>query len=194
MKFIGNIVTDSKVLKIPFYNVVETLEEIDKSVPTLIIGWYKVKEYYPNVKILEWKISDDMYWTFGRREKGERYETDIEKFKQICLKKLFKTVQYVFFNVLTEEEERKKKLFKYLKTTNITAYIENDIFYFYNNRDIVYGMSLRDIEYESGTKKKFLAFVLGSKNINFVDKESVTYEVKMLLKGKISMIPYIFSK
>ena len=193
MKFIGNIVTESKALTIPFFNIVDTLEKADRNIPTLIIGWEKAKYYFQNVKILEWNICNNIYWTFGRREKGERFEVDIEKFKNLCLKDLYKKINYVFFNVLTEDLETKRNLFGFLKTNKITAYIENDFFYFFNNANTIYGISLRDIEYEGENKNKFLSLIYSNKNIEIVQKESITYDIRVQLQNKISYVSYLFS-
>ena len=39
------------------------------NVPTLIIGWSKVKELYPEQSILSSKISENLFWTFSLTEK-----------------------------------------------------------------------------------------------------------------------------
>ena len=117
------------------YNVVKSIDDIDKTVPTLIIGWKKVNEYFPNVKILEWKINKLTYWTFGRREKGERYESDLEKFHQLCINYLYNSIQYEFFNVLIKEKQDKQLFFNMLKDkiAKKVVYVVNNMLYFYNN-------------------------------------------------------------
>ena len=112
LQYIGNIVTTSKIEIPEYFNIVKDYNSIIPDIPTLIIGWNKVNTIFSNVKILEWKIDKNTYWTFGRREKGEKYLDDLQKFQQICLKKLFTTIKYSFFNVLLESEEARKQLMK----------------------------------------------------------------------------------
>ena len=194
MRFIGNIVTDSKMEDMVLYNIVKTIDDIDKTIPTLIIGWKKVNEYYPSVKILDWKINNLTYWTFGRREKGERYLSDLERFQDLCINVLYNTIEYEFFNVLIKENEEKKQFFKKLKDkTPKYVYIDNNIVYFYFDGVKVYGISLTDIEYEGGNIKKFLAILYNNESIKIIKTSDVDFQIRFLLNNRIYLIPYIFS-
>ena len=169
LQYIGNIVTTSKIEIPEYFNIVKDYNSIIPDIPTLIIGWNKVNTIFSNVKILEWKIDKNTYWTFGRREKGEKYLDDLQKFQQICLKKLFTTIKYSFFNVLLESEEARKQLFKQLKNINNKAiYIENNLLYCYLGDNVVYGISLTDIDYKGGSTKKLLSMLYGNKNTKII--------------------------
>jgi hypothetical protein len=69
MKYIGNIVTKSKIEVSSFFNVTSDFNSIDTNTPTLIIGWSYVKELFPEQDILNEKINDNVLWTFSKREK-----------------------------------------------------------------------------------------------------------------------------
>ena len=58
-------------------------------VPTLILGWNKVKEMYPEQSILSGKISDNLFWTFSLTEKEEKNKSDIKSFLEYSIKKFF---------------------------------------------------------------------------------------------------------
>jgi len=195
MRFIGNIVTDSKMEDMVLYNIVKSIDDIDKTIPTLIVGWKKVNEYFPNVKILEWKINKITYWTFGRREKGERYVSDLEKFQKLCINNLYNSIKYEFFNVLIKEKEDKQLFFNILKNkeNNKFIYIENNMLYFYNNTDVVYGISLTDIEYEGGDIKKFLSILYKNPTITIIKSTDIDYNVRMILNNRTYLVPYLFS-
>lgn len=192
MKYIGNIITDSKIDDVVLYNVVKSKENIIKDIPTLIIGYKKVKTIYNNFSMLDWKVEDNVYWTYGRRERGERYYDDLEKFKKLCFKNMIKTVKYYLFNVLIEDVERKKKFLSFLKDKNVkTVYIDNDMAYIYNGNKHVIGFSLRDVEYSGGNKKKTLSILLKNKVIN--SKDVFTNEFAYSFKNIPYIIPYLYS-
>ena len=69
MRKIGNILTTEKYDDDPLFNVVNDINKIDASLPTLIIGWEKAKEIFPDASILDWKINDKWFWTFGKRKR-----------------------------------------------------------------------------------------------------------------------------
>lgn len=192
MVYIGNIITDNKIDNIILYNIVKKPEDIIKGLPTLIIGYKKVKTIYSNFSMLDWKIDDNVYWTYGRRERGERYYDDLERFKDLCFNNMLKSVKYCNFNILTASVKHKKRLFNFLKdNTKKTVYIENDMVYIYNDNKCVIGFSLRDIEYCGGNKKKVLSLLLNNKVIS--SKEVFNNEFSYSLKNIPYIIPYLYN-
>ena len=191
MKFIGNIVTDTRIDLPKLYNIVRKKEDIIKDIPTLIIGYKKVNDLYDNFSMLDWEIEYNVYWTYGRRERGERYLDDIERFQQLCFNKMVKSIKYYLFNVLIEGVDKKKRFFEFLKNdTPKTVYINNDMAYIYSENKHVVGISLRDIEYCGGNKKKTLSILLKNKviNSNEVFMNNFLYD----LKNIPYIIPYLY--
>jgi len=48
------------------YNISDFFNKVDKvddNEMTLIVGWRNAKQLYPEMSILNWKISDTVYWT-----------------------------------------------------------------------------------------------------------------------------------
>ena len=58
MKYIANIITNSKIDVCEYINVAKNINDVDLQIPTLIIGWGNVKDLYPNANILEKKINE----------------------------------------------------------------------------------------------------------------------------------------
>ena len=196
MKYLGNFVTDSRINNLEYYNIVKSLEKIIPDIPTLIVGYHKtISVYGENFSILDWKLDNNLYWTYGRRERGERYLEDIEKFKTICFNDMIKTVDYRLFNVLVEDVNKKKEFFNYIKDKkHKTIYIDNDMVYLYEDNKHVIGFSLRDIDYSGGNKKKILSVLLSDVNNNILSaKEVFNNEFSMALKNKPYIIPYLYS-
>ena len=94
MRFIANILTDKKFINSELYNVVDNKDKLIDGIPTLVIGWGFTKKMYPNASILNWSIDNNIYWTYGKREKRSRYEENIEKFRQFAISNFIKSVKY----------------------------------------------------------------------------------------------------
>lgn len=194
MKYIANILTETKFEDNGFYNVVKSKDDIVEGIPTLIIGWGFAHTLYPEAKILEWEIKDNIYWTFGKRERRSQMEKDILKFKKVAMNKLIKSVKYKFFNVLTEEKGDKVTFFNSIKEPSEKhIYIANDLMYiYYDGTKEVIGVSLRDIEYGGGDKKKFFSVIYQNPYIKVIkDKEDISFEMKYSLKNNLYVIPYL---
>ena len=196
MKFLANILTKSKFNDFNFYNVVDNINDLIEDIPTLIIGWKFANELYDNLNILEHKISDNVYWTFGKREKREQMEKDILKFKTLALNNLINGINYSFFNILTEDIESKKEFYKELTNcSDKTIYTYDNMMYiYYDKGNFVYGLSLRDIEYENGNIKKLFSKMYKCDNIKFIDnKNEDVQKIKYFLKNNLYIVPYICS-
>ena len=196
MRYLGNIVTDSRINNLEHYNVVKTIDKVISDIPTLIVGYHKtISIYGNNFSILDWKIGDNIYWTYGRRERGDRFLEDIEKFKTLCLNYMIKTVDYRLFNILLESVDRKKEFLSYIKDKkDKIVYIDDDMVYLYEDNKHVMGFSLRDIEYSGGNKKKILSILLSDeKNKVLNSKDVFNNEFNITLKNKPYIIPYLYS-
>lgn len=195
MKKIANILTTSKKVShfndFECYNIVSKKEDLIDGLPTLIIGWKLVNELYDSFDILSWKITDNVYWTFGKRERAEKYESDIIEFEKMIFNNLSDKVKYIFINIFTDEE-LKKEVFKKIKDKNIskTCYIENDMLFIHFDDDVVYGLSLRDIDYEGKDRKKILSLVYAESTV-VKNKEFLPYDVRIRLLNIPYIIPYI---
>ena len=75
---VGNIVTNSKI-DIENFKVCRNIDNIDRDIPTLIIGWENVKKIYgEKVSILHKQIDTFTFWTFSPKERKSEYETDLD--------------------------------------------------------------------------------------------------------------------
>lgn len=199
MRYLANVLTDNKTFfnGNVLYNVVKTETELIANIPTLIVGWDKVKKLYPNTSILEWKIDDLTYWTYGRRVKREKFEEDVDKFKKIVFDRVSKAVKYQFFSVLTATTEEKKAFYGFLKSDEPKyMLLKNNMVYIYtvdDNKTI--GINLSDIDYEGGDRGKLLKNLFNNKNITTVkEQDYISSETRELINNKRYIIPYLSSK
>lgn len=195
MKCIANIITDGFFENNGLYNVIKDKEALIKGIPTLVIGWTKTKALYPNANIIEWKISDNLYWTWGNRERRDRHEMDIERFKNIAIKQFIKPIKYTFLSVLTASDNTFNKFMSSISNEQKkTIYIENDMVYIcYNGNPNIIGTYLLDFDYIGYDKKLFFSKMFANhNNIIIKNGQDIPFKLKILFKNNLYVIPYLF--
>ena len=194
MRFLANILTEKKFPNEGIYNVVSNKSELIDNIPTLVIGWEFTKINYPEVNILDWEINPTTYWTFGMREKRQRYEEDIKRFKKNIFNQLVKEVKYEYINLLTKNEGVDNLITVLKYADKINVYICDDMLYIMcKNTNIIYGYSLKDIEYLNRSKKEIFSTIYSNECITFINNiDDLSTEIKTALKNNYYIIPYLF--
>lgn len=199
MKFIANILTNRKFNDCEFYNVVSKKEDLIENIPTLVIGWSFTKELYPDANIITWEIDNNTYWMFNNRERGQKYDEMLKKFRELVIKKFIKSIHYKFFNILTEDYKENNTSLDFMleNCDNLKIYINNDIVYatcecINQDESWVYGFSLRDYDYLGIDRKKIFnkIYKSGAKIID--NKDTVSWSIRDSLKNHIYVIPCLF--
>lgn len=196
MNYLANIYTKSKLDIEPFFNVVDDEKKIIDGIPTLIIGWDSVKSLYGDINILDKKVKDNIYWTFGKRERRNVMEVDVQKFKKKAMSIVSNNVKYKFFNILTAKNDKKKSFYMLLKDTrHKTIFSFNNMLYIYiDGTDTVVSISLRDVDYIGGDVKKIFSTLYNNKFVKVAnDNDLKDTNAKLFFKDNIYLIPYIFS-
>lgn len=197
MKFIANILTDKPFTNAELYNVVSDKNNLIDGIPTLVIGWEYTKKMFNNASILDWEIDRNTYWTYGKREKRNRYEENLERFRQMSITRFIKSVNYRYSNILIADDDEKKYIFSLLDNDKdvLYAYLSNDMVYLFDNIDnSVIGFSLRDIDYLGKDRKRVLSKIYYNKNVQLIDiKDCLTWETKNALRNCSYVIPYLWA-
>lgn len=195
MKYIGNIITDKKVNFDSLINKCKSYNDIDTSVPTLIIGWNNVKSIFPNVSILDKEINSNVFWTFGRTERRVDYERDINSFYLYCIKNISSHIKYKFFNVTTTTYSKCKRLINFISNNILkTIYIHDDssIFILFENN--VIGISLNDIDYLNIKKEKVLNIINKNSNNRVIENDNfLSIRMRRIIGDNKIIIPYLYS-
>jgi hypothetical protein len=169
MKYIANIVSKSKKYKFnEFINTVNSIDKIDVSVPTLIVGTEMVKSIYgENINYINRQIDENTFWTYSTVERRSENERDIEKFQSFILKILKKTIKYTFFSVLTCKKYEIKKLLMFLNNRDDVFYLfTNKMLYISYDNDVI-GISLDECSYIGvKTEKIFKKISSITKNVD----------------------------
>jgi len=192
--YIANILTEEHFNDKCFYNVVNIKEDLIPNIPTLVIGWDKAKECYPTARVLDWKIDSKTYWTYGKRVKRDRFESDVTKFKAIALNNIANSITYSFFNVLTTNKKHKLLFFQSLKDNSekVCTISNNMLYIYYPEKNKTIGLSLNDVEYEGGNPNKLLAILHNTPTIKFVNESDyMNFETRPIIKNKRFIIPYL---
>lgn len=192
MKFIANILTDKPFVNTELYNVVNDKDKLIDGIPTLVIGWEYTKKMYENANILNWEIDRNTYWTYGKREKRNRYEENLEKFRELALYRFIKSVKYSYFNILISSNEEKEYVWSLIDTNGTYVYLNNDMVYaFDEQKNKVIGFSLRDIDYLKKDRKKVLSKIYSNTNLIEV-KDNLSWETKNALRNCSYVIPFLW--
>jgi hypothetical protein len=197
MKYIANILTEEPFEGAELYNVVRDAENLIPGIPTLIVGWDKTKELYPDSSIIEWEASDNVYWTYGKYERRDKYEANVKKFQDLAFKKFIEGLDYVFYDVFLSQEDKFNSFLTSLESnTKKTIYITGDMLYiYYDGTDKVVGLSLRDCDYLDETlKKKIFSAIYNSKTINLLkNNDEISKEIRFKARGRAYILPYLYS-
>lgn len=193
MRYIANILTNEHFENYPYFNIVDNKDNIIKGLPTLIIGWELTKSLFPNASILDWKINEEWFWTFGRKIRRNRYESDIIRFKKMIFEIVLKSINYEFMDILTMTIDEKKSFCNFIKSNGVKiSVIRNDmVFILCEETKNVYGVSLRDIDYKGDDRKQFLKILYKYTNV-ITEKIDIPYESRNLILSNQYIIPYIY--
>lgn len=175
MKYIANVISKSKTYKfIPWVNVSETLDGVDMSVPTLIVGTDIAKSYLgEDINYINRKINDNVFWTYKVTEKRSANEEDVKKFKDVILSFLKQRVRYYNINVLTCGKNVLMRFLRFLKDNKDICYIISEKMLYVSYDDNVIGVSFDEIEYLGISKRKILEKIAKLEN-NKITMENFT--------------------
>ena len=192
MGYIGNIVTKSKLEVSSFFNVTSDFHSIDTSIPTLIVGWSEVKQLFPNQDILSQKISDNIQWTFSKREKRYKYEQDIVDFTTKVINELNNKVKYCFFNYALSSEDKRERFINYVKSGNCSIYYNTRFLYVFNSVDLkIIGISLVDLSYIGIDIEGFISSLVVNGNIICDNLKCIDHASYNLIKDNTKIIAYL---
>jgi hypothetical protein len=192
MEYIGNIVTDFNIETTKFLNVTSDTNSINFSLPTLIVGWDKVKKLYPEQNILNNKINDNVTWTFSKREKRYQYEKDLSAFIKEVVSQLENKVNYRFFNFILASESKKEQFINYLKNNELSLYYNSRFLYIYDTYNcMTIGVSLRDMSYLGINVRDFIGNIKNEKHLVSNNVDDIGKDSLFIIKDNIKIMPYL---
>lgn len=192
---LGNIVTNSEIKVSEIFKVVKSIEQIDKRLPTLIVGFDLICELYPYFNILEFQVDKNIYWTFKRTEKRDKFDEDLSNFTTIVYKRLINEVKYIHIDFLLYKPKQLRKILrKIISGENvISVKYKNNVFIYLEN--LIFGLDLELLRFMKVNVDKILTKI-NLKSLKFLDGDSIFIDYKrevMLLNGKEYYLPLLYS-
>ena len=196
MRKIANILTKNLFNDKIFNNVVDSKDKLINGIPVLCVGVELTKKNYPNFNILNMNISDDVYWTYGPREKRNIYESRLKTFIQKSIDKFKSDISYKYVNVvfdgISSNDFTVLNELMFNGGKSVVSFIFNGMVYVYDNNKTVYGISLRELSYIGENVKMFLSGVYTNTTV-ITNKDSIPLDVRILFNGYDYLIPCLFS-
>lgn len=192
---IANIFSRSNVEVPKDFNVVTSFSDIIEGLPTLIIGYDYVSEKYPDFDITDICLGGNLYWTFKKTEKRDKYEQDLKWFISKVYADLTSELSYIFVDPL---QYRGKTLLKIVKKiyslTNVVTYSNKDMIYIYGD-NLIFGIDLKLLKY-MGIDIKKIENKIKSISTVFLDQPDIFIEYKntlSLLDNKARYLPFLYT-
>lgn len=198
MKPVANIITSSNKIDINFnYNKCKTMGEIDKSLPTLIIGYKNASEYINNFKITHKCYPEqNIWWTFLKTEKRIDYDNDIRNFNKIIIDNLIKDVSYSLFDIINFDKQKKKEYWNDILSNSekiIYNYYNKFLFIYFSNENKVIGLPINTCKFIGVDIKKILNKLKENKNNKFIKNiNSIPFLVRRDIDNEIHKLLVLY--
>ena len=191
---LGNIVdSNEKTIYDEIFNKVSSYNDIDASLPTLVVGIELARSIIPNFSILH-RGDGDLFWTFTKRERRSDNADDLSKFKRLCVRRYADTFRYDYVNFTCYPYSRMKKFINYINSDdNKMCFVTKDsrfIFIYSNRYKVVWGLSLSLCDYINVDRKKVLQKLRNNPNNHFVNGVSFADpDIRNIIGDDTHLIP-----
>jgi hypothetical protein len=193
---LGQILTNYKNIEVnEFIRVTNDKTTLDNKLPLLIIGKNNAREIIgeSNMKYLDRKVNDKIYWTFGKTERRDEFERDLKNFNDLVINNLIKSVKYEFINSFTLTYSKVKKIINLVNLKEYKTYLilDNTLYLYHSNT--VYGISLNELKYIGLNQERVLKLLNRNSYNNFLKNQyCISKEIRNVLKNKVFLVPYIY--
>jgi len=192
---IANIVSKTNLEVPEDINVVTSFNDIIEGLPTLIIGYDYVNENYPDFDITDIKLGDNLYWTFKKNEKRDKFEEDLKWFIAKVYSDLVNELSYIFVDPL---QYRGRKLIKIVRKIyslkNAISYVNDQMVYVFSE-NLIFGIDLKLFKYIGYDQSKIESRIKAISSI-FLRESDIFIEYKniiTILGDKTKYLPYLYS-
>lgn len=189
-KYIGNIIVNKLNYKTDdCFKKCLSIFDIDKTLPTLIIGINKAKELISDFNILKREYSENMiWWTLSKNEKRIDYDKNINDFYNFCITKILEKVEYRNIDIFGLSYSKIKRCLNYVKNDAFEKryYVDNNKFVFLYDKNYVYGFSLNTAAFLGIDKRKIISMIdNNNKNKRIDNFYSIPNKIKKIIDDDI---------
>jgi len=139
-------------------------------------------------------------WTFKKTEKREYYESDIEAFKKMVVKRQSECVDYQYISLYSLPYSKIKRLYNIIVDNALgkrTSYMvaDNNMLYFPINNRTVIGLSFQSLRYIGVERDKVISLIKRNKSnrIYFTSSDNMR-KMSNWFHGREFAIASIFEK
>ena len=142
------------------------------TVPTLIIGWDKVQNLFPEQNKLISKIDENLYWTYSSSENLTKSKSDIKSFLEFSIKKFFNKKLITFDYIIDGE-------LKSFIANNINPKVRSYIYFHKNacyihNINQTYAISLSSLEFSGKDVKRIMTSLINKIECTIFSYQNIT--------------------
>lgn len=142
------------------------------TVPTLIIGWDKVQNLFPEQNKLISKIDENLYWTYSSSENLTKSKSDIKSFLEFSIKKFFNKKLITFDYIIDGE-------LKSFIANNINPKVRSYIYFHKNacyihNINETYAISLSSLEFSGKDVKRIMTSLINKIECTIFSYQNIT--------------------
>ena len=195
MSYIGNIVTTSNI-DWDYLKKCHDISDVDPSIPTLIVGMEKAKALIREFNILNHSYDNNIYWSYGKRERRDEYDRATKAFIKTCVDRVCEPITYEFLDFIDFDNDKLRKLCEYInnETYKILYNDYNRTLFIYDTFEKkVYGISLSLLEYIGCDKYKFLKWINSTKgNTVITDMKSIPKDISRMIDNERYLVPVLY--
>jgi hypothetical protein len=190
---IGNIITDN-IFTLERFNVLSKLSDADETLPTLIIGYNKLLEIFPDYKIVynNNKITDLIYWTYSKNEKRNLYQRDLYNFRKLTYNNIFKRFTYFHVDFILLQQKSILKIFNKISNAKQGIICKYDKGFFVLIDRLIFGFNYSNITFSGNDILKMNEMVFEKGNLIPCDISKYDTEINFL--DNIYQIPILTAK
>lgn len=149
--------------KYPIRILREFPEEMYFEIPTMVYGWYTVKEKFPNHNILDVKVTKNLSWNFSKSEDEKEFFKRTESFFAESVKKWLPS-EFILFDSYLNEETVYEFLEKNIsKDSRSFIYFYSGALYIYNAKKN-YIINIKSLSTSEKSFKKIITEIINALN------------------------------
>lgn len=191
MQKLCNIVREKRNrldFKLP-YNDVDSVDKVDPSLPTLIIGFSLAKRMIKGFNILvNYYPAENIYWVQSENESYAKFEEGLKNFSNSVVDKLINGYRYENIDVITLDCEKLRNIQRYCVSDDrrLIYYMGNQVFFLSEKYRMVWGMSIDKMEYMGWSVLQTLPFNKNSSNNRYItDLSEVPTKLRKRLNDNV---------